>query len=63
MRRRAADIWKREDGAVLVEYAFIAALVSLAAVLAFEALGFSVRATFDLISSGLAESILGARGS
>lgn len=63
MRRLSAAFLRCERGAVALEYAFIAALVSLAAILAFEALGVSVFSIFGLISSGLADSAGASAGS
>jgi Flp pilus assembly pilin Flp len=61
MKRLIGSILRREDGEVAIEYAFIIALVSVAGVVAFEALGVSVFSIFGMISSGLSNSI-GSQG-
>jgi Flp pilus assembly pilin Flp len=61
MQQLIGSISKHQGGEVAIEYAFIIALVSIAAVVAFEALGISVFSIFGTISSGLSESI-GSQG-
>ena len=44
---------KREDGATAIEYGLIAALIAVAAISAFNAVGSSLLSTFNNVSSKL----------
>jgi len=46
-----------ESGATAIEYGLIAALISIAAIGAFDQLGQSLRSVFDTISSSINEAI------
>ena len=46
-------IWKDESGATAIEYGLIAALVSVAAIVALEAMGGSLSAMFTSVSAKL----------
>jgi pilus assembly protein Flp/PilA len=45
--------WNNESGATAVEYGLIAALISVAAITAFTAVGTNLNATFTNIASNL----------
>jgi pilus assembly protein Flp/PilA len=47
------NLVKNEDGATAIEYGLIAALIAVAAIAAFNAVGSSLTATFNNVSSKL----------
>jgi pilus assembly protein Flp/PilA len=47
------QLMKNEDGATAIEYGLIAALIAVAAIAAFNAVGSSLTATFNNVSSKL----------
>jgi pilus assembly protein Flp/PilA len=47
------DLLKDEDGATAIEYGLIAAIISIAAIAAFNAVGSSLTSTFNNVSSKL----------
>jgi pilus assembly protein Flp/PilA len=47
------NLLKNEDGATAIEYGLIAALISVAAIGAFQAVGTSLTSTFNNVSSKL----------
>ncbi len=49
----AADIFKDESGATAIEYGLIAALVSVAAILALSAMGDALRQLFERVATEL----------
>jgi pilus assembly protein Flp/PilA len=51
---------KAEDGQDLIEYALLAALIALAAVVAMTATGTSINGVFNSISSRLNSSVAGS---
>ncbi len=51
-RRRFADFCNSEDGATSIEYAIIAAGIAVAVVVAVNAIGTSVKASFESASKG-----------
>lgn len=42
-------LWAQEDGATAIEYGLIAALISLASIIAFQSLGLNLADIFDTI--------------
>jgi pilus assembly protein Flp/PilA len=48
-----SKLLKNEDGATAIEYGLIAALIAVAAIAAFNAVGSSLTATFNNVSSKL----------
>jgi pilus assembly protein Flp/PilA len=50
-------VWSREDGQDLIEYALLAALIALAAVVAMQATGTSVNDVFSTISGRLTSAV------
>jgi pilus assembly protein Flp/PilA len=53
MRAVLSELLKNEDGATAIEYGLIAALISIAGIAAFNAVGSSLTATFNNVSSKL----------
>jgi pilus assembly protein Flp/PilA len=53
MRAVLSELMKNEDGATAIEYGLIAALISIAGIAAFNAVGSSLTATFNNVSSKL----------
>jgi pilus assembly protein Flp/PilA len=51
---------KQEDGQDLIEYALLAALIALAAVVAMQATGTSINGVFNSISGRLNSSVSGS---
>lgn len=48
------QILRDESGATAIEYGLIAALISIAAILAFQALGLNLGNTFNTVSEAMA---------
>ncbi len=53
LQRLVAKMRRDEKGATVIEYALIAALVSIAAIVAFQAVGTKVGTTMNKVSSAL----------
>ena len=53
LQRLVAKMRRDEKGATVIEYALIAALVSIAAIVAFSAVGTKVGTTMNKVSSAL----------
>ena len=53
---------KDESGATAIEYGLIAAFVSVAAIVALEAMGGSLKSMFEFVSEELARAASGAGG-
>ena len=53
LQRLVAKMRRDEKGATVIEYALIAALVSIAAIVAFQAVGTKVGTTMEKVSSAL----------
>lgn len=51
-----AKLRRDEKGATVIEYALIAALIAVVAIVGFKALGEQVSTTLDKVSSGLANT-------
>ncbi|MEL7446769.1 MAG: Flp family type IVb pilin [Pseudomonadota bacterium] len=49
-------LWKDQDGATAIEYGLIAALISLAAIIAFQTLGLNLANIFSTITSAMGDS-------
>ena len=47
------ELMREEDGATAIEYGLIAALISLAALFAFQSLGLNLAEVFDTITRAL----------
>ena len=47
------ELIREEDGATAIEYGLIAALISLAALLAFQSLGLNLAGVFDTITRAM----------
>jgi len=47
------EVMREEDGATAIEYGLIAALISLAALLAFQSLGLNLAAVFDTVTRAM----------
>jgi pilus assembly protein Flp/PilA len=47
------EIWRDEKGATAIEYALIAALISIACIIAFVSLGLNLANIFNTISDAL----------
>jgi len=56
-------VWRDHDGATAIEYGLIAALVSVAAIVALTAMGSSLVEIFDVVSSELSTAASTAGGS
>ncbi len=54
MRAYLRDLWSDESGITTVEYALVLALVTIASVSAWSALGSKVRSTLTQVSNGFA---------
>ena len=46
-------LWKNDEGATAIEYGLIAALIAVAAIAAFQAVGTSLTNTFNNVASKL----------
>ena len=47
------ELMREEDGATAIEYGLIAALISIAALLAFQSLGLNLAAVFDTVTRAM----------
>jgi pilus assembly protein Flp/PilA len=59
MRKFFRDILIREDGATAIEYGLIAALVSVAGIVALQSVGVSISGLFDTVSTTLSTAVGG----
>ena len=59
MYKKFTDIWTDESGATAIEYGLIAALVSVAAIVALGALGDSLVTIFGLVADELQDAASG----
>ncbi len=57
-----ARFWENQKGATAIEYGFIAALISLAGITAFGAVGDSLDNVFSSLNSDVADATPGADG-
>lgn len=55
-------LFKDESGATAIEYGLIAALISVAAIVAMQAVGTSLQGTFNSISTSLSGASAGGAG-
>ncbi|MBC2776763.1 Flp family type IVb pilin [Parasphingopyxis marina] len=51
--RARAGLWRNEKGATAIEYGLIAALISLAAIIAFTTLGLNLGNIFNTITNAM----------
>lgn len=60
LMRNALDFMADESGATIIEYAFIASMVSVAALSGFYQLGGAVAEMFDSIASSFVDALTGS---
>ena len=63
MHKKFTTLWHDESGATAIEYGLIAALVSVAAIVALTALGTSLKTIFNIVSTELQNAAASAGGS
>ncbi len=63
MRSSFIRLMKDESGATMIEYGLIAALVSVAAIVALTSLGSSIESIFTVVSTKLSAAATAAQGS
>ena len=63
MYKKFTDFWTDESGATAIEYGLIAALVSVAAIVALTALGTSLKTIFNIVAVSLGDAAVSAGGS
>ena len=57
-----SNLWRDETGATAIEYALVAALISVAVIAGASALGVNIGAVFDSISATITAAIGGGGG-
>lgn len=57
-----SNLWRDETGATAIEYALVAALISVAVIAGASALGVNIGAVFDSISASITAAVGGGGG-